>query len=87
MKYYALGTILIALVSSLPTASGLLIGSVALSTSAQADIRCGRLGCRETGRTIRRNGSYYRGLGLPAGYHQANGTLPNTDSKQVQPSR
>ena len=87
MKYYALGTILIALASSLPAASGLLIGSVALSTSAQADIRCGRLGCRETGRTIRRNGSYYRGLGLPAGYHQANGTLPKTDSKQLQPSR
>ena len=88
MKYCALGTILIAFAFGVPTASGLLVGLIGLTTSpAQADIFCGRLGCRETGRTLRRNGSYYRGLGLPAGYHQANGTQPKTDNKQAQPTR
>jgi len=53
-----------ALALGLPTASGVLVGTVALSTPAQADVACGRLGCRETGKTIRRNGSYYRGLGF-----------------------
>jgi hypothetical protein len=62
MKYYALGTIAVALAVGVPTASGVFV--VSSSTSAQADIVCGRLGCRETGRTIRRNGSYYRGLGF-----------------------
>ena len=50
-----------------PTASSFFVGMVAFSTAAQADIACWKLGCRETGRTLRRNGSYYRGLGLPAG--------------------
>jgi hypothetical protein len=87
MKYSALGTIVVVLALGLPTVSGgFLIGMVALSISAQADIACGRLGCRETGRTLRRNGSYYRGLGLPTSYHQADGNNPpKTDNKQVQP--
>jgi hypothetical protein len=71
----------------LPTVSGFIVGVLALSTPAQADIACNRLGCRETNRTIRRNGSYYRGLGLPAGYHKANGTTPKTYNRQVQPPR
>ena len=88
MKYCTLGTILMTLAFSVPAASGLLVGLVGLTTSAaQADIFCGRFGCQETGRTIRRNGSYYRGLGRPAGYYQINGIQPKTDNKQVQPAR
>ena len=77
MKYCALATMGFALAFGVPTAS-------AFSTAAQADIACWKLGCRETGRTLRRNGSYYRGLGLPAGYHQARGTSVTIDRKPVQ---
>jgi hypothetical protein len=45
------------------------------STAAQADIACWKLGCRETGRTLRRNGSYYRGLGLPGRLPPSQGHL------------
>jgi hypothetical protein len=71
-----------ALALGVPTVPALLLGTVTLSVPAKADIVCNRGGCRETGRTIRRNGSYYRGLGLPAGYHQINGTQPKTVNKQ-----
>ena len=33
------------------------------ATSAQADIMCGRLGCYESGKTIRLNGGAYLNLG------------------------
>ena len=84
MKYRALATMGFALAFGVPTASSFFVGMVAFSTAAQADIACWKLGCRETGRTIRRNGSYYRGLGLPAGYHQARGTSVTIDRKPVQ---
>jgi hypothetical protein len=58
---------------------------VAFSTVAQADIACWKLGCRETGLTLGRNGSNYRGLGVPAGYHQARGTSVTIDKKPLQP--
>jgi hypothetical protein len=82
MKFGALATIGFTLAFGLPATSSFFVGIVVLTTPAQADIRCTRMGCRETGKTIRRNGSYYRGLGLPAGYHQANGTQPK---QQAQP--
>jgi hypothetical protein len=82
MNFGALATIGFTLVFGLPAASSFFVGIIVLTTPAQADIRCTRMGCRETGKTIRRNGSYYRGLGLPAGYHQANGTQPK---QQAQP--
>ena len=84
MKYCALATMGFALAFGVPTASSFFVGMVAFSTEAQADIACWKLGCRETGRTIRRNGSYYRGLGLPAGYHQARGTSVTIDKKPLQ---
>jgi|SwirhirootsSR3_FD_contig_21_4234782_length_528_multi_3_in_0_out_0_2 hypothetical protein len=88
MKYCALGTMLMTLAFGVPAASGLAVGLVGLTTSAaQADIFCGRFGCQETGRTLRRNGSYYRGLGRPAGYNEINGIKPKTDNKQTQPAR
>ena len=82
MKFGALATIGFTLAFGLPAASSFFVGIIVLTTPAQADIRCTRMGCRETGKTIRRNGSYYRGLGLPAGYHQTNGTQPK---QQAQP--
>jgi hypothetical protein len=82
MKYYALGAFAVAVAIGAPSASGFFSGMVALSTPAQADIACGRLGCRETGRTIRRNGSYYRGLGFGS---QAQGNQPKADSAKQQP--
>jgi hypothetical protein len=85
MKYCALATMGFALAFGFPTASSFFVGMVAFSTAAQADIACLKLGCRETGRTLRRNGSYYRGLGLPAGYHQARGTSVAIDKKLLQP--
>ena len=85
MKYWALASMGFALAFGIPTASGFFVGMAAFSTTAQADIVCWKLGCRETGRTIRRNGSYYRGLGLPAGYHLARGTSITLDKKPLQP--
>jgi hypothetical protein len=81
MKFGALATIGFTLAFGLPAASSFFVGIIVLTTPAQADIRCTRMGCRETGKTIRRNGSYYRGLGLPAGYHQTNGTQPKEQSQ------
>ena len=83
MKYCALTIMGSALAFGLPTVSSFSVGMVAFSTAAHADIVCWKLGCRETGRTIRRNGSYYRGLGLPAGYHLARGTA--VDKTPLQP--
>ena len=85
MKYRALATMGFALAFGLPTVSSFSVGMVAFSTAAQADIVCWKLGSRETGRTIRRNGSYYRGLGLPAGYHLARGSSLTIDKKPLQP--
>jgi len=81
MKFGALATIGLTLAFGLPVASSFFVGMVVLTTPAQADIRCRRMGCYETGKKIRRNGSYYRGLGLPDGYHQINGTQPKQQSQ------
>jgi len=81
MKFCALATMWFALAFGLTTVSGFLVETVVLTTPAKADIACGRLGCRETGRTLRRNGSYYRGLGLPASYNQINRTQPKANKR------
>ena len=83
MKFGALATIGFTLAFSLPAASSFFVGIVVLTTPAQADIRCTKMGCSETGKKIRRNGGNgQHGLGLPAGYHQINGAQPK---QQAQP--
>jgi hypothetical protein len=67
---------------SVPVTTGFFTVIAGLSTAAQADIACGRMGCRETGRTIKRNGSYYRGLGFGT---QAQSNQPKVGSFKQQP--
>ena len=47
MKFGALATIGFTLVFGLPAASSFFVGIIVLTTPAQADIRCTRMGCRK----------------------------------------
>jgi hypothetical protein len=81
MRNCTFGAIAVALALGVPVTTGFFTVIAGLSTAAQADIACGRMGCRETGRTIKRNGSYYRGLGFGS---QTPSNQPKADSSKQQ---